>query len=200
MSGAGRGTPRISSAYDADPIPANILPAANVAGASVTSLGNGLWCYTLDFSSAGGPADAQVLTGTFTSYDTGIANLTTSFNFPRGSTRGLFEIEYTPAAANSQLAVELRFPGLVTSLSRGIFNLGGSPTFPAAGDSLGGSFVMAVPVNLTQAEGTTDPYRFGYPFAIPAGCPNLVGIRIRELNTAGGTFQLIRLLTDNGRT
>lgn len=186
MSGAGRGTPRISPAFGADPIVANLnIPAGQ--SAEVISLGDGKWCYSLTPSGAA----LSPLDGTFTDFTV------TPLIFPAGSTRGLLEILYDPADGTSQLETKVLYEALIPDPTGGVFSLGGTPTFPAAGFPLGAELLIAAPVYKTQVSGAATAFSFGLPICIPAGCPGGLTAQFREIGTTGGSVNITRLRTDN---
>ena len=193
MSGAGRGGPRISPPFSADPLIPNLdLPTGQ--SASITSVGNGKWCYDLTI-----PSNAQLLTAVFADFLDGSGN--SLFTFPKGGSRGLVVFEYNPAVADSMLEVELLYKSIVNS-SGFVFSLPGPITLPAAGESLGGEVPIALPVFQTQSQGSTSVYQFGLPFCVPAGCPGGSGrgltIRVREITSgAFGTANVQFVRVDN---
>lgn len=187
MSGAGRGTPRVSAVDPADPIVQNIGLPADSSG-SIVSLGGGQWCYTL------GPlTNNQTLTGSFVPWQDG--NGVTVLNFPQGAVRGLVIFEYVPDGGTSQLEVYLRYEALVDT-SGFIHQLGGTPSFPNAGEDQGGTVPVAVPVFQTQTN-TGGAFNFGLPFAVPAGCPTSLEVMVREIGTVGGTVNIDELRVEN---
>lgn len=189
MSGSGRGSPRIAPWYSAIPEIKNLNTTSPRTNA-IINLQDGRWCFTLDVNAAA----PQTLTGSFVDYTDGIGP---SFEFPRGGIRGMLQIEYDPNDGTSQLEFEQFFPALGTLSSRGVFALGNTPVFPNSSDTLGATVPIALPVYQTQADGVGDPYVFQLPFSIPAGCPTTMSLRIRELNSVGGTFDLQRIQIEN---
>jgi len=176
VSGAGRGTPRISPLQDAYPTGTGVIP-----------IGNGLWCF-----SSTPPSNAQALTGTFTLYSDGTpVTPVSSFVFPKGGVRGLLALVYTPGAIGSQLEVEVLYDALK------IYSIPGTTVSPAGGDEQGSEIPISQPVYQTLVTSDTNPVTFGIPICIPAGCPTALSLLVREVGTIGGTINFTRFTVEN---
>lgn len=190
MSGAGRGTPRISPAFSSDPLAANILPPTEGGGTvvgenSVVSHGNGRWTFHLELSK-----DPMVLTGTFAPFNAAGS----TYNIPMGGLRGLVVVEYEPAAANSQLDVKINIPSLLDILS---ISDSGNATFPNLGFPLAGDLPIYSPTYRTPVQNPATVTEFGIPFCVPAGGFDTVSFSFREIGTVGGSVNITDLYIDN---
>ena len=183
MSGAGRGTPRVSPLGGQPPE----LPSG---GGSIVIIPDYRWSFQLS------PANpSQGLTGSFASYVNG-AGPSVSFGFPAGGVRGLLDLVYTPAAAGSQLEVEVVFLATVQNTGK-IYSIPGTVVSPAGGDEQGSEIPISLPVYQTLVTAGTDPVEFGLPFCIPPGSPKEVSLNVREIGTIGGTVNLRTLYVDS---
>lgn len=178
MSGAGRGTPRISPAFSSDPLPANIDPGTGAIN-SIVSHGNGRWTYHLTIDLA-----PLVLTGNFVQ--------PAGFGIPPGGVRGLAIANYVPADATSQLDAQIKINGNLSILSISDTT---NATFPDAGLAIGGNLPIYTPTYRTPA--AAGSRTLGIPFCVPAGGFDTIALAYREIGTVGGSVDLTDIYIDN---
>jgi hypothetical protein len=179
VSGAGRGTPRVSPSQGAAPNPP-VTPGGLPYG-EIIDVTNAKFL----FQCPGGTAQNLAAAGAVTAYTWTAASNLDFVVLPLGLTRGVIEFSYTQGALGGLVGIRFRFGGIG---DRRIFY----PTQPAA---LGDDFTARGREQILTSSSIVRGY---LPFVIPPGA-NSLGVWVNEVGVPGspGTFDIDTLYADN---